>query len=414
MMDALSKRETRPRGSGCLFLRGTIYYGKFYTDGQPHIESLNTADPGQAERKLQRLIRASQRGEYLSASDRKTTVKELFDALLADYRMRGKRSLGMVESKWKRLGKFFNCRASAITTDMLTRYILQCQKDGLEAATINRDMSALKRAFNLGYRCTPRKVAVVPVFPTRLSESAPRQGFVDQQQFDTLYKHAGPLWMKALITTAYTFGFRRGELLNMKVKQLDFANRTIELYRGTTKSGEPRLVRMTEDVYQLLRALCMDSRPDDRVFTREDGKPIVDTRDAWATMCGKAGLGHFECPSCNREIGKPETKRWACPHCGKEHGKHAARYVGLIMHDLRRSAVRNMIRRGIPQRVAMEISGHRTASVFSRYNIVDMTDLTRAADQIEAGRKLEQANGVPDKFGTQNGVQIAQMTVGNA
>lgn len=147
---------------------------------------------------------------------------------------------------------------------------------------------------------------------------------------------------------AYAFGFRKSELLTMRVAQVDLANRTVSLYRGRTKNKEPRQVKLTHDTYTLLQVCVHGKTPTDYVFTRGNVR-VRDFRGAWDKLCKAAGLD------------------------------------GLIFHDLRRSAVRNMIRRGIPEIVAMRISGHKTRSVFDRYNIVSENDLADAALKLENG-----------------------------
>ena len=104
------------------------------------------------------------------------------------------------------------------------------------------------------------------------------------------------------------------------------------------------------------------------VFPNEKGNgPIVNFRKSWNAACRKAGLGY------GYKIGKKYVEKWAL--------KLPA---GPTLHDFRRTAVRNMIRSGIPERVAMIISGHKTRSVFDRCNIVSDADLIRASRRQEA------------------------------
>jgi integrase len=176
------------------------------------------------------------------------------------------------------------------------------------------------------------------------------------------------LWLRALIAAAYNFGFRKGELLGLRVRQLNFLDRSILVGEGTTKNDEARLIFMTNEVFELLRACVAGKKPDDFVFTREDGSGVVDPRAEWYSLCVSSGLG-----------------KWV--PAKRKNGKEFLAYRGLNLHDFRRSAIRNMTRRGISETVAMKISGHKTSSVFKRYNIVDERDLQQAARLIELGRQ---------------------------
>jgi integrase len=286
-------------------------------------------------------------------------VADLAPALARDYRVNEKKSIRSVEHRLRKhvLPFFASMKADNVSTDDINRYIDARRTAGAANGTINRELAALKRIYNLARTGTPPKVRDVPVFP-HLKESAPRKGFVEDRQYDALTAGAGELWLRAILAVAYTFGFRRSELLSLKVRQVDLLARTIHLEVGATKNGEGRTVKMTHEVWELLAQCVQGKGPDDHVFTRSANEPVLDFRAAWASLTTAAEL------------------------------------PGLLFHDLRRSAVRNMVRRGVPETVAMKISGHKTRSVFDRYDVTSGADLEQAAARIEAGRarQTEQAS----------------------
>ena len=164
---------------------------------------------------------------------------------------------------------------------------------------------------------------------------------------------------------AYLTGWRiASEILPLEWRQVDFVEGEVRLDAGTTKNGEGRVFPMTTDLRTVLTAqqsehtrLKKAGHIFPQVFFREvaDGRggvkkpqPIVSFGKAWKVACRAAG----------------------CP--------------GKIPHDLRRTAVRNFVRNGIPERVAMQLTGHKTASVFQRYNIVSGGDLREAAQKMNA------------------------------
>jgi integrase len=172
---------------------------------------------------------------------------------------------------------------------------------------------------------------------------------------------------------------RKGEVLGLTWQQVDFMKKEITLHAGETKNGEGRIVPIPPQLELLLR---------DRFSKRETSCPYVcyrfdhhgqavrigGLRKVWESRCAKLGLGEFV-PVVDSKL----------------------KYVGKTFHDLRRSAVRNMVRGGVPERVAMAISGHKTRSVFDRYNIVSGADLEVARGQMASYYEHEK---VGDKKGT--------------
>jgi integrase len=242
---------------------------------------------------------------------------------------------------------------SRVGTAVLAAYVEKRQREGAPKSTINRELALLRRAFSLGFDAEPQKASRVPKFHRFIvsEKGNGRRGFVEETEYRRLASLAKEPWLRALLALAYTYGFRKAELLEMKCSQVDLLNNTVSLYSGETKNGEARIVYLTEECRLLVTELRKGKQPDDFLVTRESGEPVRDLRGTWAAITEEAKL-----PS-------------------------------LLLHDFRRSAVRNMIRRGVPQKTAREISGHKTDSVFNRYNIVSEADLQDAARRIEAGAK---------------------------
>jgi integrase len=158
-----------------------------------------------------------------------------------------------------------------------------------------------------------------------------------------------------MLETAYNYGWRVSELLNLRVGQVDLVARTIRLEPGTTKNQEGREVTIeSETLLQLLRHCAQGKRPQDHVFTRGD-KPVRDFRKSWQNLCTAAGV------------------------------------PALLFHDLRRTAARNLRAAGVAEEIIMRIAGWKTSSVFKLYAIVDKSDIRTALQQLERTRQKQAA-----------------------
>jgi integrase len=361
-------------------------------DGTIERRSLGPVSTQYAKQQRAIFQREVSEGRYTKRQPKKTlfTVGDLWEPYLRKYRNRGGKDEGRLTIAWNHLKLHFEkMRIADVTTDSINKYIESRREAGMQNAqrkaamqseifdpekallrvngTVNREISVLRAAFHYGCRTTPRMVEAAPVFPERLPESDPREGFLKDEQYAVLAANATELWLRALIACAFNFGFRKGELLNLQVRKVDLTGRWINLGAQDTKSKKPRKVKMSTEVYELLRACVEGKELDDYVFTRTDGSRVVDPRDSWYSLCVASGLGNWV-----------PAKR--------KNGEEYKRYVGLNLHDFRRAAVMHMDQCGVSQTVAMSIGGWTTASIYRRYNIVDERALEKATVKIEAGR----------------------------
>ncbi len=341
------EREKKPRGKrgqGCVYQpKGSRnWWVKFSIHSRVIQKSAETESRREALDVLKAEILKHASGEAIDGKN--MTVESLYAALLADYRINHK-ALWWAELNWKKhLQPFFGLtRAANVGTDTLNRYIEARRKEGAANGSINRELSLLQRAFMLGYESQPRKVTR-PLRFHRLAENKPRQGFIEAKTYDALAANCSDLFMRAMLCLSYSFGFRKSELLTLKVSDVNLLAGTIQL--RDSKNGEARKVSLTQDARNLLTACIAGKSAEESVFTRK-GRPVVDFRGTWDKITLAAGCS------------------------------------GLLFHDLRRSAVRNMVRAGIPETVCMKVSGHKTRNVFDRYNITSERDLADAARKIE-------------------------------
>lgn len=363
---------------GMVYLRGNKYWIKYYRNGKPYRES-SKSDKESVARHLLKLREGQiEEGKFPGLRINKTRFKDLVDNLRLDYKVNGRKSQVRVELSIKHLESFFgNCKATDITTNQINEYIVKMQKAEMSNATINRSLAALKRMFSIGMHHTPPLVASIPYIPM-LKERNVRTGFFEVIDYLKV-REALPDYMKPVLVMGYYTGMRKEEILSLQWGQVNLFNRTITLDAGTTKNDEARILYLTGELYDTILRQHQNMKGP-YVFHR-NGEKIKDFRFVWEKalrVCGYKPT--FKCKKCNTVFESDEKDRQnvICPKCRsdkvKKHGK--------LFHDLRRTAVRNMSRAGVPEKVAMKISGHKTRSVFDRYNIVNEQDLMTAAEKV--------------------------------
>ena len=246
---------------------------------------------------------------------------------------------------------FGNVPAARVTGADILRYATLRLEEKAAPATVNRELAALRAAYRLGL---DNDVIVAMPRIKLLPENNVRKGFADGHQVEAIARRLRDEVADG-VRFAFQTGWRRAEVFSLSWSQVDWSGGFVRLEPGMTKNGEGRAFPITPALRALLERRQEYTRRCERAQTRiiplvfhRKGQPVKSFRRTWADACKKTGL------------------------------------PGLLFHDLRRSAVRNLERAGVSRSVAMKLVGHKTESVYRRYAIVAESDLREAGAKLSA------------------------------
>jgi integrase len=313
------------------------YHGKRYSGGGAYPTRVAAREAGETRR---REVVAGQ-----IQDPRRTTYETLETIILAEYSLKGQSTRARLGYSLRWLKTYFgDMLAQDMGRAAILGYAAARSAAGASAATIRLELAYLRRAFTLAHE--QGRVLSVPRFPT--IQTQPRKGFFLPEQLDAVLA-ALPAWWRPAFAVAALTGWRfKSEVLTRKWTDVDLVGGWLRLEPGESKTREGRQFPLIPSLRAIFEAqprapLCP------WVFHR-DGKPLRDYRNVWARACRVAGV------------------------------------EGRQPHDLRRTAIRNLERAGVPRSAGMALVGHRTERVYSLYAVPDETLLRWAGELLEKDR----------------------------
>jgi integrase len=302
----------------------------------------------QAKRILAQHMQAIVENKYLVPEKPVITFSEAAESFLAYSRSR-KRTFRRDEEIVKNLKSFFGSRPlGSLTLDLVEKYVLSRRerkrpagRKEITGAALNRETSCLKTIVRRAV--LNRQLDRNPIEGLKPFKEFSRSRTLTPEEYKKLFSCL-KAHIKPMVELAYVTAMRRGEILKLRWDQVDFKNRVIVLEAADTKTLEKREVpldaQLVETLHRVPRTLGSEF-----VFTLK-GKPIADIKTSFRSACSRAGIKDFR------------------------------------FHDLRHCAVTNMRKAGIPDNVIMSISGHKTTSMFRRYDAVDRVDRRNAIEKL--------------------------------
>ena len=243
-------RYTRKSADGSQQVyQNPIWWIAYYHNGEELRESSDSREEKEAIKLLKRRVQDLGRG-IVGTKEERVTFEELVEDLRNDYKVNEKRSLDSIELSIRHLSEFFaGDKARHITTDRVRQYIAKRQGEGAANASINRELSALKRAFSLAIQAG--NLFHRPYIPM-LEENNARQGFLDHGGFLSVAETSFPITSRIQLSFLYLSGWRSGEMKSLEWR--DVGADAIRLRAENSKNKKQRVLPLRGELAEIVQA----------------------------------------------------------------------------------------------------------------------------------------------------------------
>jgi integrase len=383
--------QRKRKGEGSLFQHnGYWFYTYGYTvDGEQRkkkkclgsVEKFKTEAAAwtEARRVRDEFISTVKAGKVVTSDVDSVTCGELLTQYVAHLKAQKKPAAYVIETCIEaNIRPFFGPKKVVkLQTKDFERY-RERRTETVSNSTVDHDFAYLKSALLLEHKKTPSRVAHVPHIPKSGEENI-RQGFLDFDGYEKVLTELR-VSLKCLFVVAYHVGNRKGALLEMKWPQVDLKNGVLRFIRLQNRKPVPTAAPIYGDMEDWLRR--------QRAF-RDEHFPACESVFFWYPDDCEID------PVLKRGHGGRRNEPGSAIKTFYDSWKTAAKDAGfpdLLFHDLRRSAVRNMVEKvGMSEKRAMEISGHKTRSCFERYHIVSLADIQESGQKMDKWMKAQRS-----------------------
>jgi integrase len=340
------------RGDGCLFQRGRIWWIAYSWRGHSYKESSGSPDQREAQKLLRKRLKEVDKPHFVDpAREQRYTLDDMLEIIRLDYVRKQNRSFENVEYCFKHLQEGFKFhRVMDITDEKVAAYGDERLKTAARAS-VNRELAHLRHGFKLMFE--KRMISTMPVIKLFEGENV-RKGFIAVAEFNAVLEKMPDVDARDLAEFLYHSAWRSGEAMALQWSWID--GNMIRLPAEIAKNKKARPLPLTGNLMEVIERRRKLRRLDCPYVFHRNGRPIKSFRKGFKTAAKLAGSD------------------------------------GLLPHDTRRSAVRNFRRSGLSESEGMALSGHRTNSVYKRYDIISDDDLMESMNRVQDHLKKEAEN----------------------